>query len=375
MIKRFNILFVILLIISITLYGCSISDFVKDNNKENNSINGEKIFEVEKVTDDTIAIIVNEYNDDILKTFDRLTTIRLDGTEEETQQRLLIIPMKDNIDIEIWSVDYIGNKFIEKNLEGEIKGANKNYGIEIYAIKEDSIPSYKIKIKSDIGESEYYINYKDAKDNKKVEYIIASLDNEESNEKLNEELSEEFNEESNRNNVVLDLRTFIPNEEIEIKYEGSDFVPQILYIRGNGTSYQTVGVNGKGAFVNVYRLINNELSLVCNYDLTEDEMKNVNQIDYLDKDKELDEIPLLTSPIKVGTKWDNKEIVEIGEDLKLDNLTLEGAYIKTWEKTKYEDTETVSVYYYVEGLGCVEHRVIVNGEIIEWSRAKEVIKK
>ena len=104
-------------------------------------------------------------------------------------------------------------------------------------------------------------------------------------------------------------------------------------------------------------------------------MASVETINYLDKRENTEEVFLLNEPIAVGTRWDNKEIVEVGENLKLGDLTLEGAYVKTWEKEVNNGIEYIKVYYYSEGLGCVQHKVLQGETVVEYSIATEVIKK
>ena len=168
---------------------------------------------------------------------------------------------------------------------------------------------------------------------------------------------------------------FIPNGNYEIKYDASDLVSNNDYVSGNGSAYQVIGTNGKGPYVNVYEAKDNGLYRVFTGDLTEDEMASVETINYLDKRENTEEVFLLNEPIAVGTRWDNKEIVEVGENLELGDLTLEGAYVKTWEKEVSDGIEYIKVYYYSEGLGCVQHRVLQGETVVEYSIAKEVIKK
>lgn len=174
----------------------------------------------------------------------------------------------------------------------------------------------------------------------------------------------------------LSVGMFIPNGSYEVTYDGSDLLSSENYIKGDGKSYQTIGTNGKGPFVEVYTTKEEGLYRSYSGDLTEEVFNDIEEIDYLDKKDDVKENILLKEPLTVGTRWDTKEIVEVGENLKLANITLEGTYVKTWEKQKSnEGNEIVQVHYYSEGLGCVEHRILVDGTVTEHSTLKSVTKK
>ncbi|MBM6839033.1 hypothetical protein H9X77_12520, partial [Clostridium saudiense] len=162
--------------------------------------------------------------------------------------------------------------------------------------------------------------------------------NSNSEEKVETELKD-----SNEANSKLTIEMFIPNGNYEIKYDASDLVSNNDYVSGNGSAYQVIGTNGKGPYVNVYEAKDNGLYRVFTGDLTEDEMASVETINYLDKRENTEEVFLLNEPIAVGTRWDNKEIVEVGENLELGDLTLEGAYVKTWEKEVSDGIEYIKV--------------------------------
>ena len=104
-------------------------------------------------------------------------------------------------------------------------------------------------------------------------------------------------------------------------------------------------------------------------------MKDIGKINYLSKNDKSKELLVLNEPIKVGTRWDNKEIVEVGENLKLDKVTLKGHYVKTWEKEMNNGKKTIKVYYYSEGLGCVKYDVLIDGVSVEKSTVTSVTKK
>lgn len=217
--------------------------------------------------------------------------------------------------------------------------------------------------------------------NNKVEETII-----ENNEITNENIDKGKNDEIVNNNKIKDdnkakdnnseidkskitIESFIPKEEYIINNECSDFVSNENHIKGNGKSYQLIGTNGKGPFIRVYTIIDKGLYEIYSGDLKDEEFLEVDKINYLDKVDSEKKVLLLKEPIQIGTKWDNKEIVEVGKNLKLDNITLKGAYAKTWEKEKDNNgLEVVKVCYYSEGLGCVKYKVIINGLEMEHSK-------
>lgn len=98
-------------------------------------------------------------------------------------------------------------------------------------------------------------------------------------------------------------------------------------------------------------------------------------MDLLDKRDYSTEELILKEPIEVGTRWDNKEIVEVGENLTLEGIALKGIYVKTWEKEKDSNgNEVVKVFYYSEGLGCVKYKVLVDNNEVEWLEVSDIDK-
>lgn len=320
------------------------------------------------MTDDTIAIIVNKFTEEQYKALGETTKVVL---QEDSKDKFLIVSAEDNTNVEIWSGQYENDKFVEKELECEMTAIKKNTVVEVQASRSEGTPTYKIKFSNSKGELEYYLT-EDLKDgNPNIEYLTIDIqNNSNSEEKVETELKD-----SNEANSKLTIEMFIPNGNYEIKYDASDLVSNNDYVSGNGSAYQVIGTNGKGPYVNVYEAKDNGLYRVFTGDLTEDEMASVETINYLDKRENTEEVFLLNEPIAVGTRWDNKEIVEVGENLELGDLTLEGAYVKTWEKEVSDGIEYIKVYYYSEGLGCVQHRVLQGETVVEYSIAKEVIKK
>lgn len=363
MIKTKKLLSVILVLTTLVFFGCSdkANDELTDGG-ENTNITEEKgeknYFWENGVADDTIAIIVNKYTKEQYKNIDEPISVIL---QEDSKNKILIVAADDNTTVEIWSGKYENDKFIDETLEFEMKDIKKNVAIEVQGERSETIPQYKIKFSNSKGKLEYFLSDNLKEGNPDLEYLAIDIKDE--------------NTSNTENKVEITAKTFIPNGNYEVKFEASDLISNYNYVKGNGTEYQVVGANGKGPFIEVYSLEDNGLNKVFTKDLTDEEFSNINSINYLDKRENNVKEYLLNNPIVVGTRWDNKEVVEVGENLNLGGLILEGAYVKTWQKTVEGDNETVAVYYYSEGLGCVQHRVLVNGEVVEQSIATEVIKK
>lgn len=319
------------------------------------------------MTDDTVAIIVNKFTEDQYKSLGETTKVIL---QEESKDKFLIVSAEDNTNVEIWSGEYENDKFVEKELECEMTAVKKNTVVEIQASRSEGNSTYKIKFSNSKGELEYYLTDNLKEGNPDIEYLTMDIKND-----SNSENKSEAEIKDNNTNKNLTIGMFIPNGRYEIKYDASDSASNNDFVTGNGLSYQVVGSNGKGPYVNVYEAKNDGLYKVFTGDLTEDEMATIESINYLDKRENNEEVFLLDAPIAVGTRWENKEIVEVGENLKLGDLNLEGAYVKTWEKEVSNGTEYVKVYYYSEGLGCVQHRVLQGETVLEYSVATEIIKK
>ena len=208
-----------------------------------------------------------------------------------------------------------------------------------------------------------------SKDN--MEKVEDKTEGETTEDNINEKHEEDKLEEKE-----LNVAMFIPNTNYEATYDASDGVSTESYIKGVGTAYQVIGTNGKGPFVNVYTTKDGGLFRSFSSDLTNEEFNDKENLDFLTKKDDIKENILLKGPIVVGTRWDTKEIVEVGENLKLDNMTLEGTYIKVWEKQKSnEGNEIVQVHYYSEGLGCVQYRILADGTVMEYSTLKSITKK
>ena len=176
----------------------------------------------------------------------------------------------------------------------------------------------------------------------------------------------------NKEILINDIYKFIPNESYDVIYECSDLASETIVIEGNGEMYQTIGLNGKGLYREIFKVIDNNLMLIYKEDLSDKNIEEIlaqdlkDEISYNIKESEL----ILQSPIEVGQKWDNTEIVEIGTGLKLDDIQLEGTYIKIVSNSLVSKGSMTTETYYSEGLGVVKHRVLINEETISYYQLK-----
>lgn len=188
-----------------------------------------------------------------------------------------------------------------------------------------------------------------------------------------EDKKPEDNESEKEENITLEK--MIPKTDLELYFTGTDFASEKNIIKVKGNTYQVIEQTGKGPVVRLYTVKGGTLTRVYSGDLTEEESSNPSSVDYFDKVEDNEEINLLKEPLKEKVRWDNKEIVEVGQNLKLVDLQLEGTYVKTWEKTMEEENEIVKVAYYSEGLGCVMYKVLLNNEVVEEAVLNSIVKR
>ena len=367
--RRIRVLSLILAMVMLCLAGCSSKDKDDTPTSANGdaAMQGQAMFWENDLTDDTIAVIINKITDEQYEALGETTKLVLDDSKE----KVILVSAGDNTNIEVWSVDYVDDKAVEKELMYEMKDAKKNAVVEMQVARAESIPAFKIKLSNSKGSLEYLLTYNGKDSVPSIEYLTIDI-KDTSNDSTGDNSTADN---SSSEEKELSLSMFIPNGSYEIKYDASDLVSNDNYLKGNGKTYQVVGTSGKGPYIDVYELKDDGIYKVYNGDLTTDEMSAIETIDYLDKRDNNEEEMMLNGPVQVGTRWGNKEIVEVGQNLKLGSLTLEGAYVKTWEKEESDGQEFVKVYYYSEGLGCVQHRVLIGDEVVEYSIATEVIKK
>lgn len=164
--------------------------------------------------------------------------------------------------------------------------------------------------------------------------------------------------------ISLDL--FLPKGNYRVQYIGTDMASNPLYVKGNGVKYQVIGASPKCPYINVYAIKEEKLYKIHSQDLTDKQFRDYKNINYLNKEIDTSQEIMLASPLKVGTRWDNKEIVEMGKNLSIEGLNLNGIYIKIWERKD----NIIKISYYCEGMGCVKYKILLDDEVVEESTIK-----
>lgn len=152
----------------------------------------------------------------------------------------------------------------------------------------------------------------------------------------------------------VNISSFSVNGSYTTTSSSNDLGEDIKYLKGNGSAYQVIGTTGKGNFVRVYNVKSDGIYEVFSDDIDDSKSGQLSSLNYLDKSGSKQTL-VLKAPVKVGTRWDNKEIVEVGKNLKVAGITFKGNYAKVWERTS---DNTTKVSYYCEGYGCVKYNVM-----------------
>ncbi|WP_142415585.1 hypothetical protein [Hathewaya massiliensis] len=146
----------------------------KNENNQNNKKEGEqnKFFWEENMPKDTAALIINKLNDNQYESFKDIAKVSLDDSKE----KIFLVCAADGVDIQVWTVEYVEDKLVEKQLKFEKKNAKKNSALELQCYRPEGIPNYKIKISSSSGSLEYPISFRDGKDGPKdIEYLTYGM--------------------------------------------------------------------------------------------------------------------------------------------------------------------------------------------------------
>lgn len=162
--------------------------------------------------------------------------------------------------------------------------------------------------------------------------------------------SEKVEENKAEENKKLEVKNFIPKGNYKVKFNVvGDSYNEEGYIKGNGERFQMVTITGKGPRVDVYEAVDDYIAHIYSGDLTEEEAKDLSKVDYLDIEHNQSKV-VLKSPIEKSNSWDGKEIVEVGKNIELNGKTIEGNYVKTWER---KADESATTYVFLEGMGII----------------------
>ncbi|MDD6770993.1 MAG: hypothetical protein SPJ62_13490 [Inconstantimicrobium porci] len=172
----------------------------------------------------------------------------------------------------------------------------------------------------------------------------------------------------NKTEDNININSFAVNGSYTTSSLSNDLGENIKYLKGNGTAYQVIGSTGKGNFVRVFNIKNDGIYEVFSEDIEDSKAGQLSSLNYLDK-RGSKQTLVLKAPVKVGTRWDNKEIVEIGKNLKVDGITYKGNYAKVWER---KSDSTTKVSYYCEGYGCVKYNVIQDKATVSYFKYSKI---
>ena len=126
----------------------------------------------DKITDDTVAVIVNNITDEEYSSLNNVETVILGDTTEG----IVAVAAIDGIDMEIWSLEYSEDELKEKEMIHKRKSMKVNEAINIETLIPEGTPSYKIKGSSSQGDFQYIIQYNGLNGGKHIEYISYGVD-------------------------------------------------------------------------------------------------------------------------------------------------------------------------------------------------------
>ena len=122
----------------------TISDISSDisNDIENEIKNNKELatdyFWQDKITDDTVAVIVNNITDEEYSSLNNVETVILGDTTEG----IVAVAAIDGIDMEIWSLEYSEDELKEKEMIHKRKSMKVNEAINIETLIPEGTPSY-----------------------------------------------------------------------------------------------------------------------------------------------------------------------------------------------------------------------------------------
>lgn len=142
-----------------------------DNKVETNSKNSAlKLLtsKGEKINDLAIAVILNFPDKSQLDQVSNLSKQVID----ESEDKLLILPIKNGIDIRIEKVKYENSKFITESIVTETKNTPEGYGLYLTATRSEGIPLYQIVISDKDTSSTYFLQYNGKDGTPPIEWIL-----------------------------------------------------------------------------------------------------------------------------------------------------------------------------------------------------------
>lgn len=204
------------------------------------------------------------------------------------------------------------------------------------------------------------------KENNDVQQEQQQNSNNENNKNENTENKDEVKGDEAKNEE-LKVSKFIPNTSYNVKFQCSDLGFDVSSIKGDGTYYQRMGTTGKGDYVEVFKYMNNNLINTYASDFERSNYKeDFNDLNFFGEENTSNKI-YLNSPIKQGTEWDKMKIVEVGKNLKLEKIQLEGDYVVVERDISTEGINAIETLYFSQGLGIVKDVTKIDGDIVDYS--------
>ncbi len=172
MLKKKPLIFVILLLLVLT--GCgkqgAPAPVPVPTPDENAGAAETKAFEElwAEAPDGTIAILINFPSEKQLSDFPATETLVLENTEE----RLLLIPSEDLESFTISEMEFVNDEFIPKETVYENLDPEKNFVLDLTAMRPEGGPHFLISLKGPTISTDYYLTYNGKDGTANIEYVL-----------------------------------------------------------------------------------------------------------------------------------------------------------------------------------------------------------
>lgn len=161
--KKILSIIILIFIVTVAFIGCKANEKSVDESKTNVS---ESIISVnsalkivsskgEKINDLAIGLILNSPDKSQLDQVSNLDKHVI----EESQEKILILPLKNGSDIKVEKVKYENDKFIIESIVTENKNTPDGYGLYLTVNRPEGIPQYQIVISNKDTSAIYTIQY------------------------------------------------------------------------------------------------------------------------------------------------------------------------------------------------------------------------
>jgi hypothetical protein len=91
---------------------------------------------------------------------------------EESEDKILILPIKNGTDIRIEKVKYENSKLITESIVSETKNTPDGYGLYLTATRSEGIPLYQIVISDKDTSTTYILQYNGKDGTPPIEWIL-----------------------------------------------------------------------------------------------------------------------------------------------------------------------------------------------------------